>query len=84
MLKDCLQILISKDNSFKNINRVLENIDEDQLAYILSNGLSVNEFKIFFYKNIGFRCININEKQVGKLPTCKYVEKILNDYYIKI
>ena len=85
-IKECLLVLSDKNVDI-NINRTIkylcENIDNDQLEYLLSNGVNLDGRKInlYFYKNAGFKCDNNFVEQIGHLPVCNLIEKTLNTVY---
>lgn len=87
MIKDCLLEIVNNrldlgDLRKNMVKSYLEKYDETELYYILSspNGLKANDIFIYFYPNIGFRCINDTTK-TGKLPMCNSFQNILNRKY---
>lgn len=83
MLKECLNELANSDLDFgalrKNkIKIYLNTFDEDQLKFILeNNGLVAHDIFIYYYPNVGFRCLN-DERITGKLPICNILQNRLN------
>lgn len=87
MLKDCLMEVVNSkldigDLRKGQIRRIIENIDDDQLFYLLSspNGLIAYDVIIHFIPGSGFRCSN-DTSRVGHLPICNIIKKILNKKY---
>jgi hypothetical protein len=91
LIKNSLNELLNRDDiglnpkKLKILEYYLYSLDEHQLDSSLSfNGIQLEEIKIYYYNNVGFRCININENRVGKLPICKLIENILNTEYKRL
>jgi hypothetical protein len=88
--KNALIELLNRDidlssKKLKLLQSYIYDINEEQLYFAISDyGIILEELKITFLPNVGFRCININENKVGKLPICKLIEKILNNEYKKL
>ena len=88
--KNALIELLNRDIGFnskklKLLQSYIYDINEEQLYFAISDyGIMLEEFKITYLPNVGFRCINVNENRVGKLPLCKLIEKILNNEYKKL
>ena len=71
-------------NINKTIDLLIENYDENQLRVILQyQGIKIdnNLIRLYFYDNVGFRCMNEKDNIYGKLPICKNIEKYMNDLY---
>ena len=87
MFKECLTMLIN-ENIHTSVNKYLPqylNLDDEQLSYLLSSyeGLKINNLRLHYYNNIGFRARNIDENVKGRDFVCNRIEKILNDTYKK-
>ena len=88
MLKETLNILI--ENDFREpkitpiIKRIVENFDDDQILYMLQNGLKItDELILFYYEGQGFRCTNTNSHIIGVKPICGVIERKLNNNLLK-
>ena len=87
MLAEVFKELLSRNLELSNKKKTLlesyiNNLNEEQLNFHLNYvGIVLEEIKIHYYTNVGFRCVNTNEARVGKLPICRLIEKILNDKY---
>lgn len=85
-IKDSLLKLKERDygvNINNSINVILENLDENQVKVLSQyQGLKIdNLIRLYFYDNVGFRCINEKDNIYGKLPICKNIEKYMNSLY---
>lgn len=85
-IKDSLLKLKERDygiNINNSINIILENLDEEQIRVLSQyQGLKIdNLIRLYFYENVGFRCINEKDNIYGKLPICKNIEKYMNNLY---
>lgn len=83
MIKEYLEILLERDyrepNMVFTIKSLLENYDDDQLGYMLNNGLKIsNDITLFYYDGQGFRCTNENTQIIGHKPVCGVIERALN------
>lgn len=83
MIKEYLEILLERDyrepNMVFTIKSLLENYDDDQLGYMLNNGLKIsNDITLFYYDGQGFRCTNENIQIIGHKPVCGVIERTLN------
>lgn len=82
MLKECLLEIANStldlgDQKKSLLKRIVSVYEEDQLQYLLDNGIMV-ENVIFYYKpGIGFRLTN--DPKLGTLPLCNLIQKILNN-----
>ena len=68
------------------LESLTNNLNEDQLRILLmTHGLKVDNkiIKLYFYENVGFRCMNEREDVYGKKPICKNIEKFMNDLYVE-
>lgn len=89
LIKNSLLKLKEKNydlNINNTIDKLIQNLDESQLKYILSNqGIKFdnNTIKLYFIDNVGFRCMNENFNIVGKMPICNNIEKFLNKLYLE-
>lgn len=86
MIKECLKVLLERDYEEPTlkptIKNLLNNFDEDQLVYLLNNGLKISsDLVLYFYFGIGFRCYNDNAHIIGNKPICNVIEKKLNNKY---
>ena len=82
-MKEYLEILLERDyrepNMTLTIKSLLENYDDDQLGYMLQNGLKIsNDMTLFYYDGQGFRCTNENTHIIGHKPVCGVIERTLN------
>jgi hypothetical protein len=84
MLKECLIYLKEQNIKIKNLNPTLDyfidNFDDDALFKLLTEGIRINNDVIIlsFYPGYGFQCSNDNKNQIGKMPICNIMEKLLN------
>ena len=83
-------IKLSEKNYDKNINNtikfIIERYDEDQIRLMSGfQGLKIdnNLIRLYFFQNIGFRCMNEKDNIVGKLPICRNIEKNMNTLYLE-
>ena len=85
MLRKCLLELKERNLEIpflnKNINYLLETFDDDQLLYLLQNGVKLDNEHIIlqYFYGAGFRCFNENYEYVGRKPICNLIEKKLNE-----
>lgn len=67
----------------KHVKFLLENMDELQLEYKLSQptGIKIDGHMInlWYYPNAGFKCMNMFQEKYGRLPLCNFVESFLNE-----
>jgi len=90
MLRDCLKALIENKAlvDFKpKVKSLYDSFDNNNLEYVLGRGVTIDQSSVIFLnfnKNIGFRCTNVNQNNVGKLPICNQIEKILNEKYVEL
>lgn len=86
MIIECLDELVNSDLDFgvlrkDRIKYYINNFNEEQLSFILSNnGLVAHDIFIYFYPGIGFRCLN-DDRVTGKLPICNILQNRLNKKY---
>ena len=82
MIKDFLNVLIEsdlKENTLKTITNNLLSYDDDQLLYLIKDGVNISKDLILYYiDGMGFRCENINSQIYGKKPVCGLIERKLN------
>lgn len=83
-MKEILNILVTKDfNESKlqsTMKYVLETYDDDQLEHLLMTGLKItNNLVLYYYPNVGFRCINEN----GTDYICGVIDRALNKNNLK-
>lgn len=86
MIKECLNILL--ENNYNEmamkpvVQNLLENFDDDQLYYLLMNGVKIsNDLTLYFQIGMGFRCFNDNSHFIGNKPICGVIERTLNNKY---
>ena len=84
MVKECFKYLISQDYPVEGLNynlkKLIECLDDNQLAYMCSTGLKINGKDIVLYFNgWGFTCMNENANIYGRKPICNIIEKKLNE-----
>lgn len=85
IIKECL-IKLTEENIDMSINKhikyLIENVDEHQLIYKLSNPTGVkidnNMITLWYNEGSGFQCRNMWEDKYGKLPICGRIERFLN------
>jgi len=68
----------------KTIDALTTNLNEDQLRVLLmSHGLKIDNriINLYFYDNVGFRCMNEREDLYGKKPICNNIERFMNQLY---
>jgi hypothetical protein len=83
-MKEYLKLLLKRDYKEPNMKIIIESLltqfNNEQINYMLSNGLKIsNNIILYYYNGQGFRCINENEYIMGKNPVCSIIEKTLND-----
>jgi len=83
MIKETLKILIENDfhepKIIPIIKSIIENLDDDQILYMLNNGVKISDdLRLFYYNEQGFRCQNENAHIVGVKPICGVIERKLN------
>ena len=89
MIKEILNILVEKNYNILGLkNRMTEVLNyytEEQLFYMLKDGLNINgnEFELYYVEGIGFRCHNTDKHINGNKPVCNIIEKNLNERIIK-
>lgn len=88
MIKECLNALLERD--FKEptlppmIKNIMENFDNDQIFYMLQNGMKISkDLTLFYYQGQGFRCMNDNAQIIGNKPICGVIERSLNKKILK-
>ena len=85
MIKECFKYLLNQDYNIeglnKNLNELMNCLDDNQLAYMLQNGIKINGKDIILYFNPGrgFLCMNENAQIYGRKPVCNIIEKKLNE-----
>ena len=90
IIKKCLLKLTEQNYDMsinKHVKYLLENLDETQLIYKLSNnGIKIdnNMINLWYYPNIGFKCDNMWKEKYGNLPICGKIERYLNEQLYKI
>ena len=89
MIKECFNEIINSkldlgDKIKRDLKRFVDAYEDEQLFYILQspNGITIDNFTIHFFPNVGFRCLN--DYKLGKLPICNIITKILNNKYIEL
>ena len=68
------------------LESLTDNLNEDQLRVLLmTHGLKIDNhiMRLYFYENVGFRCINEKEELYGKIPLCNNIEKYMNQLYLE-
>ena len=87
MIKECLLEIVNTDSDIGDlrklaIQRYVNGFTEDQLLNLFSSGNALMAYDVFiyFYPNVGFRCMN-DETKTGKLPICNIIQKRLNKKY---
>ena len=89
MIKECLNALLVNDALVEfrpKVKTLYDSFDEHQLEYILNRTVTIDTYSniyLQFNSGIGFRCTNNNQQNVGKLPICNQIEKILNEKYLE-
>lgn len=90
MLRECLKSML-ENKSFpefeQKIKSLYESFENTQLEYVLGRGVTIDQYSMVFLtfdRRAGFRCTNVNQQNVGKLPICNQVEKVLNNKYVEI
>jgi hypothetical protein len=81
MIVECLKEILDDRFSdiYENLKNMIDNYDEQQLHYLLVNGLSLSEnIVIQKYPNMTFNCYNRDRHIRGLLPMCKLLETKLN------
>ena len=87
MIRRCLLKLIENQNLKEyhyKVKSLYDSFDDTQLEYLLNRGVTIDEHSFIFlgfHRAMGFRCTNINQQNVGKLPICNQIEKVLNEEY---
>jgi hypothetical protein len=90
MLKECLKSMLENKSFPEFEQKVLslhESFEDSQLEYVLGRGVTIDQFSMVFLsfdRRVGFRCTNVNQQNVGKLPICNQVEKVLNNKYVEL
>lgn len=72
-------------NINKTIDLLVENYDENQIRIISQyQGIKIdnNLIRLYFYDNVGFRCMNEKSEIYGKFPICNNIEKYMNKLYV--
>jgi len=84
-IKECLKRLTERNVDMqinKHVKYLLENMDEQQLMYKLSQipGIKIDGemIQLWYNPGIGFQCKNMFEHKYGRLPLCRYIERFLN------
>ena len=90
-IKDCLKKLTDENIDMRinqHVKYLLENVDERQLEYKLSqqNGVKIdgNMIQLYYHPGIGFQCKNMFQDKYGRLPICNHIESFLNEELRKI
>jgi hypothetical protein len=76
--------LKEKNYTQDNIKFLIENYTEEELRILLMRGLRLDNkqlINLYFFENVGFRCINEKSDIVGKLPICRNIENFMNSFY---
>jgi len=87
-MKEYLKLLLERD-LYENtlpvvVRNLINNFDNNQLCYMLQNGLKIsNDIVLYYYNGIGFRCSNENAHIIGNKPICGVIERMLNDKLVK-
>ena len=89
MIKECLNLLMLNnfgENTMRpTVLNLLENFDEDQLVYLLRDGVKISkDLTLYFNIGMGFRCMNDNTHIIGTKPICGVIERNLNHKYIDL
>lgn len=87
-VKDSLKKLQEKNydpNINKTITLLVEKYDESQIRILSCQGIKIdnNLIRLYFYDNVGFRCMNEKDNIYGKLPICNNIEKYMNKLYLE-
>lgn len=88
MIKEYLNTLLERDLKEPTlppiIRKLVEDFNNDQLYYMLQNGLKIsNDLILYYYDTQGFRCVNENAHDIGNKPICGIIERTLNNKLIK-
>lgn len=90
-VKECLRKLTEQNidmNINKHVKYLLENVEDEQLIYKLSQQTGVkidgNLIQLWYLPGVGFTCKNMYQERYGRLPLCGYVERFLNRELKKI
>jgi hypothetical protein len=90
MIKECLKEMLD-NKSFpefeQKVKSLYESFDNNQLEYVMSRGVTIDQYSFVYLtydKRVGFRCTNMNQNNVGKLPICNQVEKVLNNKLVDL
>jgi hypothetical protein len=84
MIKEYLELLLERDyhepSMTKTVKMLLETYDDNQLGYMLHNGLKIsNDINLYYFEGQGFRCNNDNSHIIGNKPVCQVIQKTLNN-----
>lgn len=87
-MRQYLKILLERDynepSMIKKIKEILENFDNQQIDYMLLNGMKIsNDLILYYFIGQGFRCTNENKHIIGNKPICQIIEKVLNNELLK-
>jgi hypothetical protein len=87
-MKEYLNILLERNYNEPTlppiIKYLVENYDNDQLLYLLNNGIKISQDLIlYYYPGSGFRCMNENSHIIGNKPICGVIERTLNNKWVK-
>lgn len=83
MIKEYLNTLLERNYNEPTLPKIIKHItecfDDEQILYMLENGIKISNDIILYYKNgIGFRCMNENSHLIGNKPVCGVIERTLN------
>ena len=88
MIKEYLQTLLERNLNEPTLPPIIkyltETFEDEQLLYMLQNGLKISDdLTLYYYNGAGFRCMNENANIVGNKPICGVIERTLNNKLIK-
>jgi hypothetical protein len=90
MLKTCLNLILEHNKLTEyhsKVHTLINQFGDEQLAYMLQRGAIIDQnssIMLNFIPNVGFRCTNLNDSRIGKLPICGQLEHLLNTKYLEI
>jgi hypothetical protein len=90
MLKTCLNLILEHNKLTEyhsKVHTLVNQFGDEQLAYMLQRGAVIDQnssIMLNFIPNVGFRCTNLNNSRIGKLPICGQLEHLLNTKYLEL